>query len=129
MNAAPLHELIERQLLQSLSAASIDLSLAAADDIEADRAKVARHHTQTVERAVYQSELARRRYEEVDPGNRLVAAELERRWETQLVAQRQAEESLHRFEQEQPSGETRETRGHPLYNPNSICTILVGHNF
>lgn len=22
-----------------------------------------------------------------------------------------------------------ETRGHPLYNPNSICTILVGHNF
>lgn len=103
LNAAPLHELVEQQLLHSLSAASINVSLAAASDVEADRAKLAGHHRQTVERSVYQSELARRRYEEVDPGNRLVAAELERRWEAQLLEQRQAEESLHRFEQKQPS--------------------------
>ena len=33
--------------------------------------------------------------------NRLVAAELERRWEAALVEQRQAEESLERFRQQQ----------------------------
>jgi alpha-galactosidase len=46
---------------------------------------------------------ARRRYEEVDPSNRLVAAELERRWESMLQIQRTAEESLNRFRSETPS--------------------------
>ena len=39
----------------------------------------------------------RRRYEEVDPGNRLVAAELERTWEASLKSQRREEEALNRF--------------------------------
>jgi hypothetical protein len=39
---------------------------------------------QKVERARYETELARRQYEAVDPENRLVARELERRWETAL---------------------------------------------
>ncbi len=38
-----------------------------------------------VERAEYESQLAQRRYEEVDPSNRLVAATLERRWNDALV--------------------------------------------
>lgn len=107
-NARPLHELIERQLLLALSPASIDLSLSAAQRIEADRQQVAKHHRQTVERARYQSELARSRYESVDHQNRLVAAELERRWEAALVEKRQAEEKLDRLLQQQPSRLTAE---------------------
>ena len=42
-------------------------------------------------------------YEEVDPCNRLVAAELERRWESLLQVQRKAEEALNRFRQETPT--------------------------
>lgn len=107
-NARPLHELIERQLLRALSPASIDLSLSAAQRIEADRQQVAKHHRQTVERARYQSELARGRYESVDHQNRLVAAELERRWEAALVEQRQAQETVDRVLQQQPPRLTAE---------------------
>jgi len=73
-HAGPVHELIERQLLIALSPASLELSLDATRQIEADRQQVARHHQQTVQRARYQSELARSRYESVDHQNRLVAA-------------------------------------------------------
>lgn len=102
-NARPLEELVEKQLLYAVSPASIELSLQAAQHIEADRAQVERRYQQTVERARYQSGLARSRYEAVDPANRLVAAELERRWEAGLVAQKEAEEALDRFRHQQPS--------------------------
>ena len=36
----------------------------------------------------------------MDPANRLVAAELERRWEDKLVAQRETQEAAKRFRQE-----------------------------
>jgi len=101
-NARPLHELMERLLFVALSPASIEVSLNAAGQIEAERERLASHYRQTVERARYQSELARGRYESVDHRNRLVAAELERRWEAALLDQRTAEESLGRFLQQQP---------------------------
>ena len=102
-NARPLHALVEKQLFLAVAPASIELSLMAAQQLEADRLRVERHHLQTIERATYQSSLARGRYEAVDASNRLVAAELERRWEAALVEQRQAEESLERFRQKQPT--------------------------
>jgi DNA invertase Pin-like site-specific DNA recombinase len=107
-NARPLHDLIERQLLLALAPASIDLSLSAARRIEADRQQVAKHHRQSVERTHYQSELARGRYESVDHQNRLVAAELERRWEAALLQERQTQETLDRLLQQQPSRLTAE---------------------
>ncbi len=109
-NARPLGKLVEEQLLIALSPASIELSLQAAQQIESDRLKVESHHPQSVQRARYESALAQRRYEEVDPSNRLVAAELERRWESALMDQRQAEESLARFREKKPSGLTTQQR-------------------
>ena len=47
---------------------------------------------QQLERLRYQVALAERQYNQVDPDNRLVAAELERRWESTLSELRQAEE-------------------------------------
>jgi hypothetical protein len=102
MNAKPLHDLIEQQVLLALAPASIELSLNAVRTIEADRATIERHHKQSVERATYNSDLTRRRYEAIDPRHRLVAGELERRWEAALVEQRQAEEAFHRLQQKQP---------------------------
>jgi transposase len=54
--------------------------------------------------------VARRRYETVEPENRLVAAELERRWESALQVQRKAEEAYDRFCREKPSRLTAEQR-------------------
>jgi len=65
-----------------------------------ERAQIERHWEQQVQRATYEAHLARRRYEEVDPANRLVAAELERRWEEKLMALRETQEAAERFHQE-----------------------------
>jgi DNA invertase Pin-like site-specific DNA recombinase len=98
-----LEALVVRQVLSALEPAAIDLSLKAAECIESDQARLEQHHQQTVQRATYEAELARRRYEEVDPGNRLVAAELERRWEASLQIQRKAEEASNRFRHDAPT--------------------------
>jgi len=105
-----LEPMIEELVLQALEPASLELSLAATENIEADRAQLETHRKQSVERATYEAELARRRYEEVDPGNRLVALELEKRWEVALGAQRKHEEELNRFQQERPAKLTPQQR-------------------
>jgi hypothetical protein len=50
-------------------------------------------HAQQIERLRYQARLAERQYRQVDPENRLVAAELERRWEIALRDLEQAEQT------------------------------------
>jgi DNA invertase Pin-like site-specific DNA recombinase len=47
-----------------------------------------------LQKASYEAERARRQYDLVDPGNRLVAAELETRWEQSLAAVRELEGRL-----------------------------------
>ena len=54
------------------------------------------------EAARYAAELARRRYEAIDPDNRLVAVELERRWEQALQTLRELDSRLERETAEQP---------------------------
>src|SRR3954451_18439445 len=60
---------------------------------EADEAAL-NAQAQQVERLRYRAALAERQFDQVDPDNRLVAAELERRWEETLRDRRQAEASL-----------------------------------
>jgi DNA invertase Pin-like site-specific DNA recombinase len=50
-------------------------------------------HRQQLERLRYQAEFAWRQFNRVDPDNRLVAAELEQRWEAALRALKQEEET------------------------------------
>lgn len=52
---------------------------------------------QQLERRRYEAALAERQFNRVDPDNRLVAAELERRWEVALKEVRVAEEALTRL--------------------------------
>ncbi len=62
--------------------------------IELDRAQ---HYT--LQRLEHQADRARRCYEEVDPAYRLVAAELERRWEAALQALQEAQAQYARLQQ------------------------------
>lgn len=68
---------------------------------EADE-KIELAHRQQLERLRYQAELAWRQFNRVDPDNRLVAAELEKRWEAGLRALKEAEET---YPQRQPNPE------------------------
>ncbi|MFV0409843.1 MAG: recombinase family protein [Paracoccus sp. (in: a-proteobacteria)] len=56
-----------------------------------------------VERKRYAAALAQRQYNRVDPDNRLVAAELERRWESALMEVRAAEAALAEQSAQQPT--------------------------
>jgi len=101
--AKPVDAAVVEAFFEALSPVEFDLY----EKAMATREKVANEtehaRQQQLERLRYQAELARRRFERVDPDNRLVAAELERRWEGALRELRQAEESEaagHRREEE-----------------------------
>jgi DNA invertase Pin-like site-specific DNA recombinase len=68
----------------------------ARDDRRRGEQALAQAEARQVERLRYQALLAERQYNRVDPDNRLIAAELERRWEMALRELRQAEEALAR---------------------------------
>lgn len=52
-----------------------------------------------LKRTRYEAHLAQRQYNAVDPDNRLVAAELERRWEAKLRQLQETKEAYERFQQ------------------------------
>jgi DNA invertase Pin-like site-specific DNA recombinase len=97
-----LDDLVAAQVLAVLEPAALELSLAAADDVEQERARLHRNWQQQVERARYEAERAQRQYDAVEPENRLVVRELERRWEEALKEQRRLEEEYARFGRNQP---------------------------
>jgi hypothetical protein len=72
--------LVAGLVLAALAPSAIEVSLRLAEDVELERAERHRHWAQRLERARYEAALARRRYEAVDPGMRLVARTLERDW-------------------------------------------------
>jgi len=97
ITAAPLDELIAREVLRALAPAALELSLLAIENIEQERKRLHDHWSQTLERARQDAARAERHYHTVEPENRLVARTLEARWEEALNKQRQVEEEYHRF--------------------------------
>jgi DNA invertase Pin-like site-specific DNA recombinase len=91
LKAAPLDGLITRLVLEALEPAAIEVSLALAADLEAEREVLDRHWRQRLERARYEVDRARRQYGAVEPENRLVARTLERDWEEALTEQARLE--------------------------------------
>jgi DNA invertase Pin-like site-specific DNA recombinase len=95
--AAPLDELVAREVLRALEPAALELSLRAIDDVEQERKRLHDQWRLKLERARHEAARAERQYHAVEPENRLVARTLEARWEEALKQQRQVEEDYHRF--------------------------------
>src|SRR5581483_240844 len=68
-----------------------------------------------LEQARYEATRARRQYDTVDPDNRLVASELERRWNTALMAVRALEEELEALLRRRPAAMSAEERQSALF--------------
>ena len=66
--------------------------------------KIDKSHCQQLERLEYQANLAQRQYALADPANRLVTAELERRWEMALWELKQAQEEYDKRKEQRPTG-------------------------
>jgi hypothetical protein len=98
-----LDALVSTQVLDALQPAALELHLAAAADVAQERRRLHQHWQQRLERARYEAERAARQYQAVEPENRLVARELERRWEEALAEQGRLAEEYERFCRGQPA--------------------------
>ena len=101
--AAALDRLIADLVLAAVQPAAIEVSLAVAADVEAERVALERHWRQSLERAAYVAQRAHRQYQAVEPENRLVARTLERAWEEALADQARLEADYERRRREQPT--------------------------
>jgi hypothetical protein len=77
----------------------VDLYARAVDALRQDDERVRQVRRQQLERLRYQARLAERQFNQADPDNRLVAAELERRWEAALRELKDAEAALQHDQQ------------------------------
>ena len=90
--ADPIDAVVVQAFFDALSPLELDLYERAVQVRRTQQAEVEGAQARELERLRYEVQLARRQYDRVDPDNRLVAAELERRWETALHALRETEE-------------------------------------
>ena len=98
----PIDAAVVPAFFAALAPAELQVLDDALADQRADHARLAQQHADQVARAEYAARLAERQYRAVDPDNRLVAAELERRWEQALRVVAEARETAARFAQRPP---------------------------
>jgi DNA invertase Pin-like site-specific DNA recombinase len=89
--------------LAALAPAELDVYTKALTTFGREEEQVQRARQQQLERLRYQARLIERQFNQADPDNRLVTAELEKRWETALCEVKEAEEIWNREQQQRPS--------------------------
>ena len=94
ITAATVDDAVAARLLDALNPDEIALALAAADEVADRRARHSRAAELAVERARYEAERAERAFHACEPENRLVARNLEARWEQRLAALAEADKTL-----------------------------------
>jgi hypothetical protein len=99
---------VARLFLDVVSPAKIEIALHALEELESDHREARRQWDLQLQRADYEIELARRRYEASDPENRLASAELEAAWEEALARRERLRRERAEFERrkEHPLGRT-----------------------
>lgn len=76
---------IGERIVEILQPAEIKVAVGAFEELQRRTSAIDRQWQLKMQRAEYEAHLAQRRYEEVDPSNRLVASTLESRWNDTLV--------------------------------------------
>jgi DNA invertase Pin-like site-specific DNA recombinase len=98
------------EIMRLLKPLGIEAALAAIEARKTEAAETRRQLELALKQARYEAALARRQYDAVDPDNRLVAGELERRWNDKLVAVRKLEEEFEAAECQRPPALGNEER-------------------
>jgi len=109
-----LDQLVTEEVLKALEPAQLELALAALEELEARDRTVGRQWQMRLERAEYEAALSERRYLEVDPSQRLVAATLERRWNAALLHLEDLKQQAAQFRQQQTRVSTPEQKAKVL---------------
>jgi DNA invertase Pin-like site-specific DNA recombinase len=85
---------VAAEILKAVEGNAIEAALEVAERVAEQQRQRERSLSLELEQARYEAHLAARRYEAVDPDNRLVAAELEARWNAALLAVGEVEQRL-----------------------------------
>ena len=101
-------------MLAALQPAELELALAALEELEVRDGTIFRQWQMRLERAEYEAALAERRYQEVDPSQRLVAATLERRWNAALLQCEEIEKQAAQFQRQEARAATAEQKAKVL---------------
>ena len=84
MTSRPIDAAVVEAFLTAVSPANVRVATQVMNQIEQELTSQRRQRELQLEQARYEARLAQRQYDAVDPSNRLVAAELERRWNEKL---------------------------------------------
>ena len=96
--AEPVDALVAEQVLSALEPAALELSLQVEQDGRREQERATDHWHQVLERSHYETQRAYRQYDIVEPENRLVARELESRWEEALREEQKLKEEYARLQ-------------------------------
>lgn len=92
-------QVVATTLLEAVQPHAVNAAIEAAERVTQEQTGQVRALELELEQARYETRLAARRYESVDPDNRLVAAELESRWNATLARTREIETRLEQARQ------------------------------
>ena len=100
VSSTPLDQAITDRTVGAITPVTIELALAALTSLEERDREIGAQWRMRIERARYDADLAERRYEAVDPDNRLIAATLEQRWNEAMQRLYDLEAELAAFERQ-----------------------------
>lgn len=104
VHGGELDNAVGRLLVETVTPVTLEVALAIQKELESRSDECDRLHRQKLERARYEADLARRRYMQVDPANRLVADSLEAEWNHAL---RTLAEAQDHYEKQREADHTR----------------------
>jgi DNA invertase Pin-like site-specific DNA recombinase len=110
IHGAGLDQAVGKLLVELVTPMTLELALQVQKELESRSAEHDTMRRQEVERARYECDLARRRYMQVDPDNRLVADSLEAEWNEKLRAHEQANERYQKQRDADAAGITDKQR-------------------
>lgn len=85
VRADVMDDAVTERLLEVVQPDQIHIALQALDQLNKRGHRIEKQREMRLQHAEYEAQLAQRRFEEVDPANRLVAATLEKQWNEALI--------------------------------------------
>lgn len=105
---------IEQRVLQALRPAQFEIAMKAVEELKKRDQGIAKQWEMQIERADYEAQLAQKRYEQVDPSNRLVASTLEHRWNEALERVEQIKQLYAEFREKEALSLSPKQKQHAL---------------
>ncbi len=85
IRADAIEKVIVERVFEVIKPEQVEIAIQALDELQSRHQRIEKQWQMRLQQAEYESQLAQRRYDEVDPANRLVASTLEKQWNEALI--------------------------------------------